>query len=171
MTERWALLAIGLAAASTGLSLIALPALFAFVCLFLIGAIGLALVVQLLSGDPADERRLARWTLGSFTIASSWSDEPGDGSKTYHAAAAPQSKREPHLSSNFPFCRRAVVAVTQRRQNDLDNKKAIKKVLAKFSFLNQRGQRAIGRSDDTNVDVNRIHTSDTGNLAFFQNPQ
>jgi hypothetical protein len=49
--------------------------------------------------------------------------------------------------------------------------KPVKKILAELSLFNKQRQRPIGCRNDADINMDRVHTSDSRDLAFFQDPQ
>lgn len=65
----------------------------------------------------------------------------------------------------FDQKRNVFLALPKRRENDMDDVKAVEQVAPEFSLFDEVEQALLGRSDDTDVDLDRIFPSNAFEFA------
>src|SRR2546423_11874053 len=63
------------------------------------------------------------------------------------------------------------LSLAQRRQVDVDDVQAVVEVLAETSLLHHLLQIAVGRGDDADVDLDRLHAAEAHELALLDDTQ
>ena len=67
--------------------------------------------------------------------------------------------------------RDVVLAVAQRRQLDRDDVQPVEQVLAELAFLHHLAQVDVGRGDDPDVDLDRLHAAEAREVALLDHAQ
>ena len=116
-------------------------------------------------------------TARSMTFSSSRT-LPGQSYSVSRSSASGVSSRPAFWFSSPYFSRKwcdeqrdVVLAIAQRRQLDRDHVEAVEEILAELPFLHHLPQVDVGRGDDADVDLDRLHAAEPHEVALLDHAQ